>query len=75
MQQQKVVDDKGRLLLAQVAVSSNTCRKDMEVAKETHATCRVVEEQDDEVLEEAWGDVSGAQFDPKEVKKARVEEV
>ena len=36
---------------------------------------QIVEENQDDLDEEAWDDVSGAQLDPKEVKRARREEI
>ena len=47
----------------------------MIVAEELHSKCRTVEEDDRELLEEAWDDVSGARLNPIKVKEARMEEV
>ena len=47
----------------------------MMVAKEIHTQYRVVEEDNQKEMEEAWDDVSGAELDPKLVKKARLEEI
>ena len=47
----------------------------MKVAKEIQTQYRIVEEDDQEEIEEAWDDVSGVQLDPKAVREARIEEV
>ena len=44
-------------------------------ADEIKQKCRTVAEDLNEQLEKAWDDVSGAQLDPKAVRKARSEEV
>ena len=47
----------------------------MNVAREIESKCKTVEEEDSELFEEAWGDVSGARLKPEEVKRIRQEEV
>ena len=42
----------------------------MEVANELKEKCQTIEEEED-YIEEAWGDVSGYALIPKEVKKTR----
>ena len=69
-----IADQHGQFLLAQVG-SDASGKELMNVAKETRSQYRTVEEDNQEELEEAWDDVSGAQLDPKAVKAARVEEV
>ena len=36
---------------------------------------KIVEDEDEHELEMAWDDVSGATLDPKEVRRARREEI
>ena len=74
LRQQIILDGHGQLLLAQV--DGNASGGDlMKVAKETPSKCKVVEEDEQEELEEAWDDVSGAQSDPTAERAARNEEV
>ena len=47
----------------------------MNMAKRLEARYTIVEEFEEETLEVAWDGVSGAELDPKLVKKARAEEV
>ena len=47
----------------------------MKVAEELKTRYQTVEEEDNELLEEAWDDVSRAKLNPSEVRKARTEEV
>ena len=69
-----IADEHGQFLLAQVG--GNTSGRDlMNVAKEIQSQYRTVEDDNQEELEEAWDDVSGAQLDPKAVKEARKAEV
>ena len=74
IRQQIIVDGKGQLLLAQVDGEASSGEL-MKVAKELQSRCKVVEEDEQEGLEEAWDDVSGAQPDPTAVRAARIEEV
>ena len=74
LRQQIITDGHGQFLLAQVDNSASS-GEFVKVAKEVQSRYRVVEEDDQEELEEAWDDVSGAQFDPKVARTARTEEV
>ena len=47
----------------------------MKESEAIHNKCRTVEEESDQIMEEAWDDVSGAELDPAAVKKARKEEI
>ena len=68
-------DRNGQFLLASVEPSSTTSSGELrKTAEELKRRYRTVEEDNDEELEEAWDDVSGAQLDPKAVRKARGEE-
>ena len=74
--EQMEADRKGQFLLAQVdnkeGQKSDDLAKEAEQFKQRY---RTAEEEDDPNLETAWDDVSGAELDPKEVKRARAEEV
>ena len=69
-------DRKGQFFIASVDVNKEGDTKRMateaESIKEKYKT---VEEDNDEELETAWDDVSGAELDPKVVRKARGEEI
>ena len=47
----------------------------MQTTAKLREKCQSVEEEEDELLEEAWDDVSGAAFKPEEVKRVRREEI
>ena len=47
----------------------------MNIAKDLTNTCKTVEEENDVELEIAWDDVSGVALNPKEVRRARMEEI
>ena len=69
-------DSKGQFLVAQIEIDKlEDSQGLMKVANELHSKCRTVEEDDHDLPEEACDDVSGAQPNPAEVKKARREEV
>ena len=46
-----------------------------QVANKIIARYRTVEEDNEEELQQAWDDVTGAALDPKEVRRARREEI
>ena len=70
------MDRMGQLLIVETNADGKTdSSKMMEEAEEINKKYRIVEEEPSELLEQAWDDISGAEFDPKEVKKARMEEV
>ena len=74
LRQQMIVDRHGQFLLAQVGGEAGG-EEFMKAAKQIQTQYKIVEEDNQDELEIALDDVSGAQFDPKAVKAARVEEV
>ena len=74
LKQQIIVDEQGQFLPAQVDNNASG-GEFMKVAKEFQSQHRVVEDDNQEELEEAWDDVSGAQLEPKVARAARMEEV
>ena len=75
VRQQFITDRKGQLLLAQLGGNKNIDSAELlNVAREIQSKCKTVEEEDSELLEEAWDDVSGARLKSEKVKKARQEE-
>lgn len=69
-------DRPGQYLLANVESTTNTTSKEFKMeVKELEKRYKIVEENLDEQLEEAWDDVSGARLSPIAVKKARMEEI
>ena len=54
---------------------NQSSRDMMNVAKQIKEEYRTIEEEDPVELEIAWDDVSGAELDPKMVRKAREEEI
>ena len=76
IQQEQIQKDRdGQYLLANITTEGKNSSQLMKVADELRDKCRTVEEDDDELIEEAWGDVFGASLGPKEVKRARKEEI
>ena len=76
IRQQLITDQKGQFLLARLGENENIVSVELlDVAKNMGSRCKTVEEEENELLEEAWGDVSGARLKPEEVRKARQEEV
>ena len=73
--EQNEVDKLGQFLLAEVDKdgkgNGDLMNKEAQRLKERYQT---VEEKNDEELESAWDDVSGAALDPSEIKRARAEE-
>ena len=66
----------GQFRLANISTTGDETNKRLvRVTKELQDKCQTVEEDDEEMLGEAWDDVSGASLDPKEVKGARKEEI
>ena len=69
-------DRDGQYLLAEIAVCEHDCFKQiMKTANELKKKCQTVEEEEEDPNEEAWDDVSGNALDPKEVRRARKEEI
>ena len=68
-------DAEGQFLLMEMNNDSISSKEFMNVAQELKRKYKTVEEPENEELERAWDDVSGAELDPKQVKKARAEEV
>ena len=76
LMEQLEADRKGQFLLANVMNSKEADTKSMmEEAGQMKDKCRTAEEDNDQQFEIAWDDVSGAEFDPKVVRKARGEEI
>ena len=69
-------DRKGQFMIAEVSMKDHEQGRELvKEAKELKQKYRTVEEEDNGNLEQAWDDVIGAELDPKEVKKARAEEI
>ena len=47
----------------------------MNTSQELESKCKTIGELEDGALEKAWDDVSGAELDPNQVKKAGAEEI
>ena len=75
LQEQIKADEVGQFLLMESTNEATTSRELLHIAKELTKRYRRVEEFDDATLEVAWDDVSGAELDLKQVRKARAEEV
>ena len=75
LQEQIRMDKQGQFLLMELGNDTATSQDLMKVAEEMKNKYRTVEESNDEVLDMAWDDVSGAELDPNKVKQARAEEV
>ena len=75
LQKQIQADKLGQFLLMEAETTGTTSEDLMKVAKEPNQQYEIVEEPEDEKLDVAWDDVSGAELDPEKVKKARAEEV
>ena len=70
------VDRKGQYLPTNIEYKEECSSKGlMEVANQLKKKYRTVEEEDDWAEDVAWDDVSGATLDPKEVRRAREEEI
>ena len=68
-------DQNGQLLLMSMDNKEENCKSIMKMARQIEEKCKTVEEEDELEVEEAWDDVSGRALDPKQVKKARQEEI
>ena len=76
LQKQIEIDSKGQFLtMTMDNVRQVSSKELMSVAKQVAEEYQIVEEDDNDELDAAWDDVSGAALDPKEVKRARREEV
>ena len=76
MIEQVDADRKGEFFIASIDKDgSATSSKLLNVQKELRSRCKIVEEEEDEPMMEAYDDVSGAQLDFKKVQIARREEV
>ena len=75
IQEQMQQDKCGQYLLANIQNDGNTTAKSMmKEAQKIREKYKTIEEDEDEYLE-AWGDVSGPPLNPKEVQRARQEEI
>ena len=69
-------DKRGQYLFLNVEYSDERSSQEfMNIAKELSKKYKTVEEDNDVALEIAWDDVSGAALNPKEVGRARMEEI
>ena len=75
LQKQIKADAAGQFLLTEMDNENTSSQDLMNVAKEMMKKYKTIEEPECEDLEVAWDDVSGAELDPKQVRKAREEEV
>ena len=74
--EQMEADKKGQFLLASVDVNEKLDTKQMmEEAENIKTKYKTIEEDNDDTLEIAWDDVSGAELDPKVVRRASGEEI
>ena len=70
------MDRMGQFLLAEVNADGTIKGQDLKKeAQGIQQQYRTMEEEDQEALETAWDDVSGAALDPSAVKRARAEEI
>ena len=70
--QQLDMDKRGQFVLAQL---HGTEQETQDVSRQIKEEFRTVEEEDTQIVEQAWDDVTGAELDPVMVKGARQEEV
>ena len=76
IQEQIQRDRCGQYLLANIQLENGTTSKDlMEEANRMKRKYKIIEEEDGEEYLEAWDDVSGSPLNPKEVQRARKEEI
>lgn len=76
IQQQIKADNAGQFLLMNVEQGAEDDGRSLTRAeKELKRKYKTVEENNDDELEVAWGDVSGAALNPKAVRKDRQEEI
>ena len=75
LQEQIKADAAGQFLPMESSNEEATSRELMGTAKEIPEKYKTVEEPDEGLVETAWDDVSGAELDPNQVKKARAEEI
>ena len=69
-------DRDGQYLIATIATERNeTSKQIMEIAEELKTKYKTMEENEVDFGEKAWGDVSGVALDPKEIERARREEI
>ena len=76
LQEQMQMDANGQFLLMNISIAANEISQDLKrSAEKLKKKYRTVEEEDDEQLEIAWDDVSGAEINANMVKDARREEM
>ena len=76
LQKQMEIDRKGQFLTMTMDDTRDVSSKElMNVAKQMSSEYQSVEEDNQEEMEAAWDDVSGAALNPKAVKRARKEEI
>ena len=70
------MDEKGQFLIMNVNATHDATSEELHKSAETmKSKYKTVEENNEDELETAWDDVSGAELDPKMVKAARQEEI
>ena len=70
------MDRDGQYLLANMEYNEKVSSKElMNTAKKLNQKYKTIEEENEDELETARDDVSGATLDPKEMKRARAEEI
>ena len=73
---QMEADRQGHFLIANVdPIGTSNAKELMEEANSITENYKTVEEDQSEELEIAWDDVSGAELDPRDVRRARTEEI
>ena len=76
LMEQIKIDRMGQFLIAQINLTVTGASDQMkQEAESIRKRYKTIEEDQDEELEMAWDDVSGAQSNPEAIKKARMEEV
>ena len=75
LQKQMQADKHGQFLLMEAGCERATSKDFMNASRELAGKYQIVEENEDESLERAWDDVSGAELDARQVKRARQEEI
>ena len=75
LKEQIHADRHGQFLLMSMDNKEENCKSIMKMAKQIEEKCKIVEDDDELEAEEAWDDVPGKALDPKQVRKARQEEI
>ena len=73
--EQLKVDRKGQFIIANVSSQDNDIKGMVKEAEMIKSKYKTIEEDNSADLEIAWDDVTGAELNPKDVRKARGEEI